>query len=298
MHQAAQGWLVLCRRQEFGCHCWLVQQCVGFTASLTRKPGFDRALAIMAVLVLCARPAVAAEPDLTTDSILARWEQASRKHRSLDVAFQRVDRPGPQGPEDRRHGRFYWEAPNRGFYHAGREIWGDYLIWNDGRLRVVDVAKKSYYDFSHRQLQRMKKRMAALHQQSLWGRISTAVSSWPGLLSDAADVLPLMTDMTADAVRQRFHVKWELRDDGILVTLMPKDPAEARRCNQLDLLLDRDSWEVTAQRMIDPAGHETIHTFDRTDINVPPADRDSLLLPDLDGYRPVEWTLDGVGTGF
>ncbi len=46
--------LVLYRSHEFGCHCWLVQQCFGFTASLTRRSGYDKALVLGLLLTLAA----------------------------------------------------------------------------------------------------------------------------------------------------------------------------------------------------------------------------------------------------
>ena len=101
-----------------------------------------------------------------------------------------------------------------------------------------------------------------------------------------------MADMTASAVRERFDVKWQYGNDGLLITLIPKDPREARRCNRLDLTLDLSSWEFMTQRYLDPAGHETIFAFDHADFNTPPADRDSLLLPDLRGFQPLTWPLE------
>ena len=58
--------LLLCRRQGFGRHCWLVQQCVGVAVSLNRKSGFDRALmailfGALAVMLATSAPCRAAQ---------------------------------------------------------------------------------------------------------------------------------------------------------------------------------------------------------------------------------------------
>ena len=120
----------------------------------------------------------------------------------------------------------------------------------------------------------------------------SALSSGPARFSELGDALTLLGEMTADRIRQRFDVKWELRNDGVLVMLTPKDPAEARRISRLDFLLDLDTWKVLAQRTLDPAGRETVHTFDQFKFDVRPEDRDMLLLPDLTGYRPLKWPGD------
>ena len=181
----------------------------------------------------------AGKPDPAVESVLAKWEDASKKCRSLDakVTVYRYDPVFRDNNPIISHGRVYYEAPNFARYEIGIEegqhgkatgSWRsqetpETIVWTDNGLFYIDHRDKTCRFSSSEGIQFARKRLEQMPENSVWERFCKKLSQailWPTQFTKPDDVLFLNTD--THAKQQRFDFTAENREGKIMVKAVPK----------------------------------------------------------------------------
>ena len=225
------------------------------------------------------------EPAFRTELLLAKWEEASSKTREFDVTFTRLDTDENFNVNERsQSGRFYWKAPNEGFYEID-SLW--LVIWNADGFCLVDPLKKNYSRWSTADMEQGREALAEVENlsgwQSFWGFFGKLALA-PLYFADADSVMPLCTKIDAQAIKERFDLEWRVDDGRSFVAARPKVATDTRQFQQIDVLLAADTYEVLAHRVCRVSGERVVHIFEGAKLNKTPADRDAKMNPNLHGF--------------
>ena len=89
----------------------------------------------------------AKEPDPTVDSVLAKWEEASQKCKTLDAKLTvfRYDGVFGNGQPTITQGRFYYEAPNLGRYEIRKTAKGATNDWSNIAEAIIWTGKETLW---------------------------------------------------------------------------------------------------------------------------------------------------------
>ena len=251
---------------------------------------------VMAWLV--SAPSNAKEPDPPVDSVLAKWEGASQKCRTLDakLAVLRYDAFNRDRPRT-SWGRFYYEAPNVGRYEIRRyeireggggnvnnwsalpEVW----IWNGKEMLLIDGPKRTCSRFPLAKSQTLqdkpegKKLMASF------------IAAFVRRLQSPQECLPLVVDIRAADVRKRFDVTIERSDEDILLKAVPKGRSDLDIYREIGVIVNAKTHLTSAIQVVDPdARGRAVFQLTEQKVNQRPSDRDQLIAPDLSGFRVTE----------
>ncbi|MEN6493134.1 MAG: hypothetical protein ABFD16_02475 [Thermoguttaceae bacterium] len=252
---------------------------------------FGFALVVIAVC-LPGRPCGADESDAAVDAVLAKWEAASQKCRSLDARLT-VFRYTPFTGDRPKvaHGRFYYEAPHLGRYEiwkgdrAATNDWSNLseaVIWNGKETLRIEGETRACRRWSTAQLEQL---------QAHWSDAGHGWSGWLATifrqLESPAQFLPLVVDLRAAEVRERFQWTLQVQNaERVLLKAVPKRPTDQAVFAEIDVILDTKTYLTIAIRLTSLHGKDsTVYAFGPPKINERPSDRDRLLEPELSGLR-------------
>jgi hypothetical protein len=251
-------------------------------------------------------PGTVKEPDPTVESVLARWEEASHKCRTLDAKVTVFHYDDVFGQGDRptiTQGRFYYETPNIGRYETsagGKGTPNDWLrvseaiVWQGDKTLLINGPERTCWRFSPARLvQAAKTQTAAVTADNapsgFFAALGRALAQLQHALSGPREFLPLVIDIHADEVRERFHLTLEHGGEEILLKAVP-NPSLGHACyREIGVILNAKTYLTHAIQVVLPGGKErVVYVLDDQKVNQTPDDRDQLLNPNLFGFRLVD----------
>jgi outer membrane lipoprotein-sorting protein len=247
--------------------------------SMKRLP-FWRVFAVVVICLDCSR-CLAGDPLPSVDSVLAKWEQSSQKCRTLDAKLT-VFSYSEFGQEISQ-GRFYYEAPNIGRYEIRKggngkvNDWSalrEVLIWNAKETLWIDGSTRKCRRFSSKELLGQRDT-----SETFLGAIFAAIFRQ---LQRPQEGLPLVIDIRAAEVRERFDVTIERSDEAIWLKAIPKRTADKMLYREIGIILNAKTYLTSAIQLVDSSFKcRTVFEFTEPKVNQRPSDRDQLIAPDL-----------------
>ena len=242
-------------------------------------------------------PCLAGDPGPSVESVLAKWEEASQKCRSLDVkltVFRYDDVFGGDQPKITQ-GRFYYEAPHTGRY----EIWettggatndwshlSEAIIWKDKETLWIEGNTRLCTRFSTATMQSL---LSKDESMTGGGWFQSFIHQLARRLQGPHQFLPLLVGIRAVEVRDRFDVTIERSGEEIVLKAVPKQPSDKAEYREIEVILNAKTYMTYATKVISPNGKDrTVCVFDDQKVNQRPSDRDQLIDPDLSGLRVTE----------
>jgi outer membrane lipoprotein-sorting protein len=223
-----------------------------------------------------------AEPRPDLDSVLAKWEQASQAIRTFDAQFTRITYDPVFDREQRSQGRFYFEAPDRGYFGDDTSI---AFVWTDVGSFVVDHRNKTSMLCPRETIHLVRRQIGQMPTDTFWQRLRKQCTLAVAATFCPEELLPAFLNLSTQAECQRFDFTVEQRDGKLLLKAVPKKQQDRGFYREINVMLDADSYLLLAYRTIDPSGDRTVYLFSDTKINKRPSDRDTLLTAVLPGYR-------------
>ena len=246
---------------------------------------------------LAGSPGNAQEPDPAVDSVLAKWEAASQKCKTLDAKLT-VWRYDDVFDHDHQptitQGRFYYEAPNTGRYEIRKNARGatndwssvsEAVIWTGKEVLLIDGHQRSCRKFSTTKLQSFLTRPEtnSLDWWSIFGR------AFARRFQEPKQFLPLLIGIPAGEVRERFYVTIKESGEDIYLRALPKRSADASCYSRIDVILNaKTCMTVATQEVLPNRRDRTVYQLTDPKVNQRPGDRDQLLAPDLSGLHVSE----------
>ncbi len=249
---------------------------------------------------------IAGDQVAAIDSVLAKWEAASQKCRSLDAKVTRVRYAHVLGQGDRAvvaRGRFYYEAPNMGYFEIGEEGGGkpndlERVVWKGDKTLWLNEDRRTCLKVSVAKLGELLKPPIApaatgdtpsgsfAFFRGICEQLSRALSYWYEALHDPRELLPLVIDIHSAEVRERYSLTIDLSREEIMLKAIPKTSSGRARYHEIDVILNRKTSMTHAIQLVMPDSQERIvFILDEQMVNQRPSDRDRLLNPDLSGFR-------------
>ncbi len=240
------------------------------------------------------------------DKVLQSWQQASEECRVFDAEITRIEYDRSFGKSRKTKCRFYYEAPGFGRLDIGGsdavEAWRhnhpnpnlildwrrkQSLIWSGDGLMIVDWDEKQYSDWTVAELASMEERLVeALKELSGWTNWFVMLAHWPALFSRPDSALPMVVNIRAERLRNRFNFTVEKVDGDFWLTAVPRHAMDKARFREIVIILDGQSFITKAIKLVRQDGNqEIVWVLGDPKINESPADRDRLLNPDIGKLR-------------
>jgi hypothetical protein len=244
---------------------------------------------------LCA----AGEPDADIESVLAKWEEASQKCHSLDAKLTvfRYDVFGGEQPTITQ-GRFYYEASHVGRYEMGENAKGavsgrsyppETIVWKGKETLWIEGSTRTCKRFSAERLQSVLSQTESTSEGGRWSFFTGFLRQLARRLQGSEQFLPLVVEIRAGEVRERFDVTIERRGGEIVLKAVPKQPMDKAQYREIDVILNAKTYLTYATQTVSPNGKDrTVCVLDDQKVNNRPSDRDQLIDPDLSAYRVTE----------
>lgn len=192
------------------------------------------------------------------------------------------------------HGRFYYETPHAGFC----QIWGsgeeavsfasqdsETTIWRDQETLLLSGRAHTCAIYSRASL---KPYLSGdgLRSDNAWqrffGTLGNAVARY---LDSPQEAFPLMVDVRASDVRQRFDVTMERNGDEIVLKAVPKGSADKAVFRDIRVMLSAKTYMTRATEVNWSDGRSrVVCVLDDQRVNQRPKEHDALLAPDLSGF--------------
>jgi hypothetical protein len=246
-------------------------------------------------------PCFAHDPAANLDSLLAKWEAASQKCRSLDAKVTRIRYSGRGDRPTIAKGRFYYEAPNLGCFDitersAGTPSDSSRIVWKGGETLWINEDAQTCLKFSVAKLGELTKPPRAPTGDTPSGSLSffagTYDELWGGshdlwkVLYDPRIALPLVIDIRSPEVDQRYSLSLVRGGEEIRLKAVSKLPSGRADYGEIDVILNAKTYMTYAIRMALPdSQQQVVFILDDQKINQRPSDREKLLNPDLSGLR-------------
>ncbi|MGD0897391.1 MAG: hypothetical protein ABR915_06110 [Thermoguttaceae bacterium] len=257
-------------------------------------------IALVAICLGCS-PCLAGDPLPSVESVLAKWEEASQKCKSLDAKLTVYHYDSVFGGDRATitQGRFYYEAPNLGRYEiretakgATRDWSGlsEAVIWTGKETLCIDGRARHCTRFPAAAMHPPLTQAGSKDEDWLSRVLSGLLCQVVRRLQGPQQALPLVLGIRAAEVRERFEVTVERSGEEIVLKAVPKQPLDKAAYREIDVILNAKTHMTCATQMILPSGRErTVHVFDDQMVNQRPSDRDRLLNPDLFGLRMTDY---------
>ena len=262
-----------------------------------KQSAFLLAVALLAV-PLAALHCLAAAPQTSVNAVLAKWEEASQKCKSLDakLTIRRYDSVfGSRDEPAIEHGRFYYESPGVGRFQIGRtgdekaDDWkalSQVIVWTGTDTLTIDPKTLACVQYSKSAMQ------AAIDADEKNGE--KAEGGWLGQLLSGIGreimnhyvspqrSLPLVVDIRGDDLRARFDIAIDERNGQQYVSAIPKKKVERACFSKIEVLLDAKT-HLTAAIQVSSFNNRDRVVYELSDvkINERPSDRDQLIHPDV-----------------
>jgi len=256
-----------------------------------------RLVLVTAVICLDCWPCRADESALSLESVLAKWEAASKACRTIDATMTvlRYDAFHTDRPKT-CNGRFYFEAPNLARYEihpsprTGKVLDGsDTYVWTAEGLFLVNHHDRTCQFWSSQAMTTAREAMDQMPEGTWLERFSKGYAlffAWPAQFARPDDLLPLFLNTNTQTQRQRYDIRAEERDGRIVILAVPKQ--RNRIFREVQVMLEKDSYRLVAHQLISTSGDRTVHVFDDLKLNKSPSDRDMLIRPVPVGYRVIQ----------
>ena len=250
----------------------------------------------LAVAAICLglAPCLAGEPLPSVESVLAKWEAASRKCRTLDAKLTTFDGGGGRSGMESivQQGRFYYEAPNMGYFKIegnGHADSGEFIVWKGEETLAIrpDMRRceRCFVAIIDKDLSIVKQRWSPDAGRPGWlGRLGEMLAASVIPLRGPQEFLPLTVGIRASEVRERFDVTIRHSGEQILLSAVPKRFPENDLYRGIDVILNSKTYLTYAVRRHFPDGAWVVWVLDDQKINQWPKDRDKLMNPDLSGF--------------
>jgi hypothetical protein len=219
----------------------------------------------------------APESPLELSEILRRWTDATSRIERAHLEFMRFNYDNLYFVEQRCHGRFRWEAPDRACYElfnsgddgtAETKRKGPHgepfiresadplmLCWDGNEVIIAHPELRTYDVFD-------VPSDPEVRQTGSWGRI------W-SVYADPHRILPGVVDVHSEGLHDRFE--WTLLrqdDEQILLCGRPLLTEDQQQLSQLQVILDPQTFRTRATRVYDVTGNrETVHVFCESKFN-------------------------------
>ncbi len=259
-------------------------------------------LLLYAVALPCLAPrCAAAETKPSLDTVLAKWEAATAKVKTLDahVYRWRYDSVFSSQNRDLRpdEGRFYYEGPKAAYLKIEsnkpeeRSRLEETFIWRDHETLRLNAHSHTWdrLDWPALVLRDTHYPDDILDADIPDGFWSALAMSFYYSLHEPKNVIPLTIDVHASELRKRLDLSLRDQGDRFLITAVPKKSPKGRWYSKIEVIVDAKTYLTTAIRLTTPNGKDqTVWMLDDVNINKRPQDRDKLLSPDLRGLRVHE----------
>lgn len=248
-----------------------------------KRPSFWLVLAVVMICIGCSI-CLGGDPLPSIESVLAKWEEASQKCRILDakLAVFRYDVFNGESPKISQ-GRFYYEAPNIARYeirdggNGNVNDWSalaEVLIWNGKETLWIDGSTRKCLRISSAEFETLRDNS----EDSLMASIFAALFL---RLRSPKEFLPLVIDIRAGDVRERFDVTVERADEEILLKATPKRRADKRLYREIGIVLNAKTFLTSAIQVVGQDKARTVFQLMEQKVNQHPSERDQLIAPDL-----------------
>ena len=233
-------------------------------------------------------------PALALPEVLRRWAEATSRIERAHLEFVYYSYDSVYFIEQRCHGRFRWEAPDRACYelfNTGDDATAEIrrkdpagnpftrgtaeplmYCWNGTEVIFAHPAQRTYEVFD-------VPSDPEVRQTGSWGRIWCAYA-------DPHCILPGVVDVHSDGLHNRFE--WALLrqdEEQILLCGLPLQAADQQELSQLQVILDPHTFRTRATRLYDVTGsRETVHVFCESKFN-DDVNYSENWTPDLTGYE-------------
>jgi outer membrane lipoprotein-sorting protein len=242
----------------------------------------------------------------TIDSVLAKWEGASQKCRSLDAKVTRLRYAHVFGQGDRAiiaRGRFYYEAPNMGCWEISEEGRGkpndsSRVVWKGDKTLWINEETRTCLTFSVAKLGELAKPPTASATTGdapsgsfaffshICGELSRALHYRREALRDPREALPLVIDIHSAEVREWYSLTLDHSGEETLLKAVPKPSLGHGDYREIDVILNAKTYMTDAIQIVLPDSQQrVVFILDDQKVNQRPSDRDRLLNPDLSGFR-------------
>ena len=238
---------------------------------------------------LVSSPGSAKEPDPTVVSVLAKWEEASQKCKTLDAKLTvwKYDGVFGDGHPTITQGRFYYEAPNVGRYEIRKDAKGATNDWASISEAVIWTGKETLWiDGDRRHCQKFSAQNLRSNNLGWWSVFGPAFGQ---RFQEPKQFQPFLIGIPASELRARFDVA--IKESGVDIWLraLPKRAADAACCSRIDVILSTKTYMTVATQTMSPNGRDrTVVEFVEPKVNVRPSDRDQLMAPDLSELSVTE----------
>ncbi len=249
--------------------------------------GAESRFLLCAVVSAClAAHCFAAEAKPSLDTVLAKWEAATAKIKTLDARVYRWKYDSVFGSPNKEppceEGRFYYEVPNVGCWQiksGKRAAWNglsEMMVWHEKDTLMFDGERRNctkfvWPDSTTRDRQPM---------DGFWPAFAAVVRA----LQNPASALPLTIDVHAAEIRERYVLTFQDRGERYLIRAIPKKASAGASYSRIEILVDSKTYLTAAIENFSPDGKDRmVWMLADVKINERPADRDQLLSPDLHG---------------
>jgi hypothetical protein len=266
--------------------------------------------AVLITVPLAAARSLASESRTSLNAVLAKWESASQKCKSLDakLTIWHYDGVFHDDKPTIEHGRFYYESPGIGRLQIGNtgdekaDDWNglsEVIVWNGDSTLTIDPRSLICVQYSKAAMH------AALDAAEKNG--DKPDGGWLGQLFSGFGValanhyispqrcLPLVVDIRGDDLRARFDLTIDQRDGRPCITAVPNRKAERECYSKIEVLLDAKTNMTSAIQVFSIKGphhardglaagtqsDRIVYELSSVKINQRPSDRDRLLDPDV-----------------
>ena len=250
-------------------------------------------LAVPLAAPRCLRPA----PQTLVSTVLAKWEEASQKCKSLDAKLTIWHYDGVFNGDKPtiEHGRFYYESPDIGRFQIGTtcdekaddwKAFSEVIIWNATDTLSIDPKTLACLKYSRAALQAAIDADEKSGDKSDGGWLAQIFSGFGRALANRyvspQRSLPLVVDVRDDDLRARFDMTFDQRDGQPCITAIPKRKTEKACFSKIEVLLDAKTHMTAAIQVFSVNGRErVVYELSNLKINERPSDRDQLLHPNL-----------------
>lgn len=218
---------------------------------------------------------------LTVDTVLTEWCQASQNIKQFDAKLTRVEYDSTFEVERRQMGRFYYRAPGQGRldirpipaakgvrFAKVAQTFPESWIWTGERVIVIDEATRTYRSAS----------VPDKRDESNW------FENWFWLARKPQPFLPLVVDLNEERLRRDFEFKLtRIEASEVRLSATPLTKEWGPLYQSIEIILDREGFQVKAIKYVDSRGTKTsVVVFSAVKINKIPPDEQDLLHPDLE----------------
>jgi len=242
---------------------------------------------LCAVVPAClAAHCFAVETKPSLDTVLAKWEAATAKIKTLDARVYRWKYDSVFGSPNKEplpeEGRFYYEAPQVGCLQIKsdkRAAWkglSEMIVWHEKDTLMFDGERRNCTKF--------------VLPDSTTRDWQPMDGFWPGFaaflraLQNPMSALPLTIDIHSAEIRERYVLTFQDQGDRYLIRAIPKKASAGASYCKIEVLVDSKTYLTAAIESISPNGKDRmVWMLADVKINERPTDRDQLLSPDLHG---------------